>query len=241
MPVPHDFLCASVCFTTPANVNQAKQAALEHSPISDYESVLLGVRVITPRCFLNIAFQIHVQNDTRCPIYAKIRPFFYAVLDCCDTSFPVSLKWNLIVGQHEHNYRSMRLTVTYKSPFPSPLPPALGQWTAEDRLQKIWFDQNNSFLFFSFLTGCCWQFFCSEKNGSKVNLFRIVKKQQIICWGSLLIFRASHQKTGIPLSCGGNILNPQGLESLRRLYRVYMPSDSFKIFSKYEWLRSRDG
>lgn len=120
MPVPHDFLCASVCFTTPANVNQAEQAALKHSPISDYESVLLGVRVITPRCFLNIAFQIHVQNDTRCPIYAKIRPFFYAVLDCCDTSFPVSLKWNLKAGQHEHNYRSMKLTVTYKSPFPSP-------------------------------------------------------------------------------------------------------------------------
>ena len=48
------------------------------------------VRIVTPRCFLYIAMQVHVKNHARCPINNKISLFSNVVLDCCNSCFPVS-------------------------------------------------------------------------------------------------------------------------------------------------------
>ena len=59
------------------------------------------VRIITPRCFLYIAVQVHVENHARCPINNKISLFSNVVLDCCNSCSPVSLK-RYLKRQHEH-------------------------------------------------------------------------------------------------------------------------------------------
>ena len=66
------------------------------------------VRIVTPRCFLYIAVQVHVKNHARCPINNKISLFSNVVLDCCNSCFPVFLK-RYLKRQHEHKQGISRL------------------------------------------------------------------------------------------------------------------------------------